>query len=488
MGYVYTGYKRSLSITVTKTINGVASAGYPKTYPTATDIANGYFTYSRTNYAIPPNGMTEEEFAQLDTTTYNSLLAAFQLYVLSLEPGLNFTTHALNSPTVYDAATCPPGAVDTTTTTTGTTTTSTTGTTTTTAAPVAGFALYIVGGNYIAKSTDNGQSWTSKYTAASTLHSVSFLDENIGFATGVGDAGGNGCIYKTTDAGENWADDVSQLPAIAANKIFFSSTKELSDYLYVGGNSSTFMLYDRAAGTWSDVSKGTSHHAYDMYAHSDSEVLSITSLTGSADYILRTTDSGANWSEPASTPQDKKLTGIDFYGSNGIIVTSGNTTSDKMYKSSDRGASWVDVSPFCATAVGVNAMSDISYASADVIFIVGSNQLVTTGYVWKSTDGGLSWSDITANFSATPPPLNCVKFYDESNGWIGASNGDVYYTTNGGTTWTAVDGAVSNNGITSIMLIEDDVATTTSTTPQATTTSTTPTGTTTTTTPTTPTP
>lgn len=485
MGYVYTGYKRSLSITVTKTINGVASAGYPKTYPTATDEANGYFTYNGTNYAIPPNGMTEEAFAQLDTTAYNSLLAAFQLYVLSLEPGLNFTTHALNSPTVYDAATCPPGPVATTTTTTGTTTTSTTGssTTTTTQTALPAGRLWIVGGNYISTSVDGGENFALNYTAATMLLGISFLNEDLGIATGVGDAGKNGCIYMTFNKGVAWADAVAMLPAIASSKTFYSITHELSDYAYVGSTLSTFMLYDREGMTWSDISKGTTHVSYDMFAHTDSNVLSLTSVTGSADYILRTTDSGANWAEPATAPQDKTLNGFDFYSNVGIAVSGRNATTNKMYKSTDSGASWTDVSPFCATAVGTNNMQAVSFASANDVFVVGCNQAATEGKVWKSEDEGLSWTDITDNLPDVPAKLNCVRFYDAFYGWVGSDTGYVYYTTNGGTSWTKVDGQVSNNGITDIMFIADDVATTTSTTPQATTTTTTPAGTTTTTTP-----
>ncbi len=109
MAYVFTGYKRSLSVEVTKTINGVPQTGYPKTYPTATDIANGYFTYNSVQYPIPPNGMAEQDFAQLEPVQYNNLLNVFKLYVMSQEPNINFNTQAINSPEVYDIDSCPVG-------------------------------------------------------------------------------------------------------------------------------------------------------------------------------------------------------------------------------------------------------------------------------------------------------------------------------------------------------------------------------------------
>lgn len=124
MSYVLSGYKRSLSVSVTKTINGVTQTGYPKTYPTVTDVANGYFTYNSVNYSIPPNGITEDAFAQLTDVEFQELLNAFKLYVMSLESGLNFSTDATNSDTVQDEDTCPAGTpVDGTTTTAEATTT-----------------------------------------------------------------------------------------------------------------------------------------------------------------------------------------------------------------------------------------------------------------------------------------------------------------------------------------------------------------------------
>lgn len=114
MGYVFTGYKRSLSVSITKKINNITQSGYPKTYPTALDIANGYFTYDAVNYDIP----TDDELAKMDTATYNALLAAFEAYVESIETGLDFNTDTLVDPVVSDEDVCPPGTPEVTTTTT----------------------------------------------------------------------------------------------------------------------------------------------------------------------------------------------------------------------------------------------------------------------------------------------------------------------------------------------------------------------------------
>lgn len=128
MAYVKTGFLRSFSVEVTKKINGIVQAGYPKTYPTAVDVANGYFTYSGSQYTIP----TANELAMMDSSTYQNLLAMLKLYVVSLEPGLNWeTATVITAAEYYDPVACVPGEGTTTT-----TTTTTSPTTTTTTIPV----------------------------------------------------------------------------------------------------------------------------------------------------------------------------------------------------------------------------------------------------------------------------------------------------------------------------------------------------------------
>lgn len=97
-----TGYKRSLTIVIGKQIDGNLAPGYPKQYPTATDIANGYFTLFGNQYAIP----TAEELGYLSQAEYDLLLIRFKQYVLLNEPGLSFSQDIVNSPEIYAPEEC----------------------------------------------------------------------------------------------------------------------------------------------------------------------------------------------------------------------------------------------------------------------------------------------------------------------------------------------------------------------------------------------
>jgi hypothetical protein len=57
--------------------------------------------------------------------------------------------------------------------------------------------------------------------------------------------------------------------------------------------------------------------------------------------------------------------------------------------------------------------------------------------VYKTTDGGATWTDITSNMSTLLPVGNIIglKFHDPNNGYVTAGS-TLFYTTNGGTSWT----------------------------------------------------
>ena len=103
MAYVYTGTKRSLTFTLTKTVGGVTQVGYPKTY-------DGRLAFP--GYAA----ISDTTAAQLTESQYNARLAAFQAYVESIEAGFDSSTDMANASIASDIGTCPPPVTTTTTT------------------------------------------------------------------------------------------------------------------------------------------------------------------------------------------------------------------------------------------------------------------------------------------------------------------------------------------------------------------------------------
>ena len=68
-------------------------------------------------------------------------------------------------------------------------------------------------------------------------------------------------------------------------------------------------------------------------------------------------------------------------------------------------------------------------------YIVGNS-----GAVYKTTNGGGTWSNIGGDYPFGSNTLNGVHFVDASTGYIVGNSGAVYKTTNGGGTWSNIGG------------------------------------------------
>ncbi len=163
--------------------------------------------------------------------------------------------------------------------------------------------------------------------------------------------------------------------------------------------------------------------------------------------IWKTTDGGATWSHLVATDPGAYNSGSDFDYVQKIVVTSGGdvfaatrgyyTNRGGIMKSTDGGANWsVSKAVFDGNGSNYDRGADIEIsANGDLYASLG---LFSTGYMFKSTDNGSNWTDITPAAChrieiACAPSNNNVVYAVASNGnniqWLKKS-------TNGGTTWS----------------------------------------------------
>jgi hypothetical protein len=172
--------------------------------------------------------------------------------------------------------------------------------------------------------------------------------------------------------------------------------------------------------------------------------------------ILRSTDKGATFSGKYSTPftmggnnagrSNGERLAVD--PNKGTILFMG-TRGHGLYKSSDSGATWNKVTSFPVTTtsnqVGINAIefqkNSGSTGNATPTLYVSVSQ--TGASIYKSTDGGASWSAIAGQPTSWLPhhiglDSNNVLYVSYANtaGPDGASDGRVYKLN--GTTWTNI--------------------------------------------------
>lgn len=126
----------------------------------------------------------------------------------------------------------------------------------------------------------------------------------------------------------------------------------------------------------------------------------------------------------------------------------------KVFKSSNAALSWsvtngnlnLDGNPSISIAVAPS--------SADTVF-VGTAPTITTAHVFRTTDGGVSWTNVTGSLPDRYPldlavdPNNSQVAYAAFGGY---GTGHVFKTTNAGGSWTNISGALPDIPATALLV------------------------------------
>lgn len=196
--------------------------------------------------------------------------------------------------------------------------------------------------------------------------------------------------------------------------------------------------------------------------------------------LLRSTDYGDHWEIIGPNyngfPSNASSNKVAFYrvaidprgtpGTRRIFVTVGR---DGVYRSENGGASWTKKSNGIPNGEIITDVA-VSQSNPDVVYaasgsdyflfdfdsyINGALSSNLTGHVFKSTDGGESWSKVyngPANITQLlVDPTNANTVYMGAHKQLGSStpvvDGGVYKTTNGGGSWQRVFTQMQTDGI-----------------------------------------
>ena len=249
--------------------------------------------------------------------------------------------------------------------------------------PETGFVGGAKGG--IFKTVDSGKTWmTLNSTVGLQINSLFFLNTQIGFAVGGEDfCGGTGCIIpgsfilRTLNGGETW------------ENVYTPSGKvELSSVHFVSAS---------------------------------------TGFCAGGDLIMKTSDSGRTWNEYKVNDLGGKMMQIIFTGTQKGYISS----RAKIVETTDGGVSWN----------ATNTQRKIGYvsisASGGALYVAGQNKMI------KSTSEGLTWRELPNS----PSDVSALHFIDNKKGFsfgmgdysggdFGHRYGVVYFTSNGGETWS----------------------------------------------------
>jgi len=123
--------------------------------------------------------------------------------------------------------------------------------------------------------------------------------------------------------------------------------------------------------------------------------------------------------------------------------------ANKIYKSTDGGGSYNLVYTF-----GTNVNAKISYfeicaSNTNVMYVVQRPASGNIGKLWKTTDGGTTWVQLTIPAGTSSRMLITTSPSDEDSLWIaypsGANGSKVFQSGDGGATWTNLTSSLLDN-------------------------------------------
>ncbi|QQS37773.1 MAG: T9SS type A sorting domain-containing protein [Ignavibacteriales bacterium] len=283
--------------------------------------------------------------------------------------------------------------------------------------------------------TDGGTSWNAAAAGTSTIFSLAFLDNQIGFA---GSSSGRG--YKTTDGGLSWTQMTSMNAPTTST--FYDIFIKGTDVYFVEDDSLLFVTSDSGA-TFSTVRflpLGKTNQIMRAGDYNGSTI----AVVGDNGYSFISTDNGTTWNTQSEVTVSGFVQGLYSHPS-GKIIGIGSSSPNQVVVSDNYGATWTPV----ALSVSAADLRSIKMFDVNNGYAVGSG-----GRIWKTTNGGYNW-DLYA--TTTVQAFNDVDFYNQQYGMVAGNGGQCWKTTDGGTSWVSI-GAFGTLGQQTIAMIDSVTA------------------------------
>lgn len=226
-----------------------------------------------------------------------------------------------------------------------------------------------------------------------------------------------GFVQSTTDNGATW----STIIADTNGEDIYEADFPTATTGYICGTSGLLMKSVDGGMSWSYLNSGTTSTLWFLDFHDEN----LGIACGASGVILRTSDGGATWTQITS-PGSTTLYSVLFVNATTVYMTASSTTIGRLFKSTDGGLTFTNISanvPFVAAST-VRGLE---------FFGENTGWISTSLYeVYKTTDAGATWALQVDLGTGT---LYDIKFVDVNTGFMAGTNGQVFKTTDGGITW-----------------------------------------------------
>lgn len=304
-----------------------------------------------------------------------------------------------------------------------------------------------MGQNGVVADSSAGGTWQTTYisTPVSAAHSRTiFPDCKNGILAG------GASITVTEDGGATWQDKARPDFAASYYNINGMAYPNIGKAYFAVSNGVIYISTDKGT-TLDPLYSNFSFQMNDVAAIGNDSIwavgysqFSVPSASRTSS-VFRSFDAGVTWQVIGGFPLGTTAPNLSkmAFPSRQVGYIAG--TRNGVYKTTDGGATWASINPFPALNQGPTGFpnafityQEIQALDENTVFVIG-NMFTSTGIkrVYKTTDGGTNWTDITGNIPSLLPVGNLIglTMHDANNGYVTAGSA-LFKTTDGGTTWS----------------------------------------------------
>ena len=300
------------------------------------------------------------------------------------------------------------------------------------------------------KSVDGAQSWSPIYQPPIGFPALVVNPQIPGVVFCAGSTG----VIRSTDGGSNWTALTPGLHAVPISSIAIDP--QHSDALYVGSNG-----YPANSGVYKTSNHGDTWEAATLGAWDLINALAVDPTDANIVYagtdigVFKSVDSGKTWTAVnAGLAPPQQATGvslliIDPQHADTIYATSPDRRG--LFKSTDGAANWSMIKSGLPLADSSPALITSLVIDSEDTSILYAGTYVGSSVVFKSKDGGLTWTASSQDF--TPIAAKCCTWIAAlavDPGRSGTTYTAISTNSSGGSIWRTVDaGATWQNLFTS---------------------------------------
>ncbi len=246
--------------------------------------------------------------------------------------------------------------------------------------------------------------------------------------------GTDGGIFRTTDFGETYE---SHNGRYQTTQFYNGTSSSLTDSLKTMGGlqDNSTVIYDGdlawtrvigGDGSWTSIDPANNNNMYASWQ---------------ALNMLRSTNGGNNFS--TITPPNSSVTCFvapfrSFIGDHAILYAG----RDKIFKSTNSGSNWIATNSNLSLDGNPAIAMEISFQTSDKVYVATAPSGTSRGNIFKTTNGGTNWINITNSLPDRFPSDLSVDPFDDNIVYLtffGFGSGHIFKSTDSGNNWIDIN-------------------------------------------------